>query len=181
MEWKVIYVGSAETEEHDQVLDSILVGPVPVGVNKFVFQAPAPNTDTLPPNDVIGVTVVLLTCSYLSREFVRVGYYVNNDYIDEQLRENPPAKVDFERLARSILADKPRVTRFPIAWTKEEPEMELPPVEGNPDAEPAELDLAQMDDVEMEFDDGADQDEEDLSDGENMEEESMEQPTGVTV
>lgn len=33
----MIYVGSAESSEYDQVLDSIMVGPVPVGVNKFVF------------------------------------------------------------------------------------------------------------------------------------------------
>ena len=38
LEWKIIYVGSANTEQHDQVLESILVGPVPVGVNKFVFE-----------------------------------------------------------------------------------------------------------------------------------------------
>ena len=38
LEWKVIYIGSAENEAHDQELDSVLVGPVPVGVNKFVFQ-----------------------------------------------------------------------------------------------------------------------------------------------
>lgn len=33
----MIYVGAAESSEYDQVLDSIMVGPVPVGVNKFVF------------------------------------------------------------------------------------------------------------------------------------------------
>lgn len=33
----MIYVGSAESSEYDQVLDSIMVGPVPVGVNKFIF------------------------------------------------------------------------------------------------------------------------------------------------
>lgn len=38
LEWKVVYVGSAESERHDQVLDTVLVGPVPVGINKFVFQ-----------------------------------------------------------------------------------------------------------------------------------------------
>lgn len=31
-------MGSAEDERYDQVLDSIMVGPVPVGINKFVFQ-----------------------------------------------------------------------------------------------------------------------------------------------
>jgi histone chaperone ASF1 len=38
IEFKLIYVGSAESEEFDQELDSILVGPVPVGLNKFVFE-----------------------------------------------------------------------------------------------------------------------------------------------
>lgn len=37
LEWKMIYVGSAESAEYDQVLDSIMVGPIPVGINKFVF------------------------------------------------------------------------------------------------------------------------------------------------
>lgn len=35
----MIYVGSAENQEYDQVLDSILVGPIPIGLNKFVFTA----------------------------------------------------------------------------------------------------------------------------------------------
>lgn len=38
LEWKIIYVGSAEDDRYDQVLDSIMVGPIPVGINKFVFQ-----------------------------------------------------------------------------------------------------------------------------------------------
>lgn len=40
LEWKVVYVGSAEDERYDQTLDCIMVGPVPVGVNKFVYQVP---------------------------------------------------------------------------------------------------------------------------------------------
>lgn len=40
LEWKIVYVGSAESEEYDQLLDCIMVGPVPVGVNKFIFQVP---------------------------------------------------------------------------------------------------------------------------------------------
>ena len=38
MEWKIIYVGSAESEEFDQVLDTVYVGPVPEGRHMFVFQ-----------------------------------------------------------------------------------------------------------------------------------------------
>lgn len=39
LEWKITYVGSAESSEYDQVLDSVLVGPVAVGSYRFVFQA----------------------------------------------------------------------------------------------------------------------------------------------
>jgi len=53
LEWKIIYVGSAESEEYDQVidqqlqfydlpnlkaLDTVYVGPVPEGRHMFVFQ-----------------------------------------------------------------------------------------------------------------------------------------------
>jgi len=110
-------VGSAEDESRDQVLEEVLVGPVPVGTNKFVFQSDPPNPDLIPDEDKVGVTVALVTCSYRGREFVRVGYYVNNDYADPFLLENPPASVDVSKLQRNILADKPRVTRFPIDWS----------------------------------------------------------------
>ena len=38
LEWKIIYVGSAESDTHDQVLDSVLVGPIPVGTHTFLFE-----------------------------------------------------------------------------------------------------------------------------------------------
>ena len=34
----------------------------------------------IPRTELIGVTVLLVTCSYRGKEFTRVGYYVNNDY-----------------------------------------------------------------------------------------------------
>lgn len=62
------------------------------------------------------MTVVLITCTYHGQEFIRVGYYVNNEYPDPELRENPPSKPDFSQLQRNILASNPRVTRFHINW-----------------------------------------------------------------
>lgn len=102
--------------EHDQELDSLLVGPIPVGVNKFIFEADPPNLTRIPTSDILGVTVILLTCSYDGREFVRVGYYVNNEYDTPELNETPPAKTVVERVRRNLLAEKPRVTRFNIKW-----------------------------------------------------------------
>lgn len=116
LEWKMIYVGSAESEDYDQILDTIYVGPVPEGRHIFVFQADPPDVNRIPENDAVGVTIVLLTCSYRGQEFVRVGYFINNDYNDLELKENPPAKPIFDKLTRNILASKPRVTRFKINW-----------------------------------------------------------------
>jgi len=149
LEWKVLYVGSAHDASKDQTLDEILVGPIPVGVNKFVLQADAPDPNQLPPDEILGVTVVLVTCSYREREFIRVGYYVNNEYVDPnpppppppppqpvQMGEDgqplppppaPPApappkypQLDLNHVHRQILADKPRVTKFAIPWTEQE-------------------------------------------------------------
>ncbi|CAB9506365.1 Histone chaperone ASF1 [Seminavis robusta] len=136
LEWKVLYVGSAHDTSKDQTLDEILVGPIPVGVNKFVLQADAPDPGQLPPDEIIGVTVVLVTCSYREKEFLRVGYYVNNEYLHpdgpppvkmgedgQPLPPPPPPKypqLDLTHVQRQILADKPRVTKFAIPWTDEE-------------------------------------------------------------
>jgi histone chaperone ASF1 len=66
----------------------------------------------LPKQDIVGVTAILLTCSYNKQEFFRVGYYVNNYYEEPELIENPPAEPDISRLTRHILVEKPRVTKF---------------------------------------------------------------------
>ncbi|CAI5772746.1 histone chaperone ASF1B [Podarcis lilfordi] len=116
LEWKIIYVSSAESEEYDQVLDSVLVGPVPAGRHMFVFEANAPNPDLIPESDAVGVTVILITCTYLGQEFIHIGYCVDNEYMDPELRENPPLKPDFSQLQRNILASNLRVTHFHINW-----------------------------------------------------------------
>lgn len=91
LEWKLIYVGSADSESFDQELDTCMVGPVPVGINSFEFEATAPSPNRIPVSDLIGVTVILLTCSYNEQEFVRVGYYVNTEY------EQGPLKVAYDK------------------------------------------------------------------------------------
>lgn len=201
LEWKLTYVGSATSSEQDQELDSLLVGPIPVGVNKFIFEADAPDYKRIPDSEVLGVTVILLTCSYDGREFVRVGYYVNNEYDSEELAADPPAKPQIEHIRRNVLAEKPRVTRFAIKWDSEESApAEYPPDQPEADnldddsnaygAEERELEAALVkeleeankgenegDDHEMEGGDataGNDGEEEEISDGESedLEEES---------
>ncbi|POW12097.1 hypothetical protein PSHT_08187, partial [Puccinia striiformis] len=141
IEWKLIYVGSPQTTDKDQELDTCMVGPVPVGVNSFTFEAAAPDPCQIPTNDIVGVTVILLTASYKNKEFVRVGYYVNTEYdtpelrllTDEMLKARPDPPV-IPQLVRNVLAEKPRVTRFKITWDSQS-QMETEqtgPKEGEP-------------------------------------------------
>ncbi|KAJ5793649.1 hypothetical protein N7457_000248 [Penicillium paradoxum] len=169
LEWKLTYVGSATSSEYDQELDSLLVGPIPVGVNKFIFEADAPDVKRIPTSEMLGVTVILLTCSYDGREFVRVGYYVNNEYDSEELAAEPPAKPIIERIRRNVLAEKPRVTRFAIkcgAYGAEERELEAALLKELEESnKPAEGDDHEMDGADAPA--GKDDDEDDISDAES--------------
>jgi len=115
LEWRLISVASPGNAELDQELDDCLVGPVPVGVNAFEFEGSPPSPHSIPPEDVLGVAALILTGSYRDQEFVRVGYYQNTEYNNEEMRLSPPEKIQFDKLAREISA-KPRVTRFQIKW-----------------------------------------------------------------
>ncbi|VAH22467.1 unnamed protein product [Triticum turgidum subsp. durum] len=88
---------------------------------------------------------------------MRVGYYVNNDYDEEQLREEPPAKLLLDRVQRNILADKPRVTKFPINFhpepgtSAEQPqqdaEQQQQPTSPEPQTAPVEPQMAPLENV----------------------------------
>jgi len=114
LEWRLTYVGSAESTNYDQVLSSILVGPVVLGYNSFVFEVDPPDPSKIPEKDAIGVTALLLSCLYKEQEFVRVGYYVNVSYESEELNQNPPSKPDFSKMVKHVLSNIPRVTRFDV-------------------------------------------------------------------
>lgn len=63
-----------------------------------IFQAAPPNPSKIWDEDIIGVAVIHLNCSYLGQEFLRVGYYANNKYDDEKLRQEPPQKVLIDKV-----------------------------------------------------------------------------------
>lgn len=98
---------------------------------KFVLEVDAPKPALIPQSDLIGVTIVLLTCSYKDAEFVRVGYYVSNEYSNPELNENPPANPIIDDIIRTIASHEPRLTKFshsfdfcnPTAGTPHDPEL----------------------------------------------------------
>ena len=64
----------------------------------LIHQAPPPDPKKLPNDTDVDVSVILLLALYRNQEFARVGYYVFTEYDDPELRENPPVKVDFEKV-----------------------------------------------------------------------------------
>ncbi|UJR33851.1 hypothetical protein I4U23_021273 [Adineta vaga] len=120
LEFKLVYVGDAKEDKQDQVLDVVVIDAVAPGTYKFVFEAPPPDPKKLPNDSDVDVSVILLLALYRNQEFARVGYYVFTEYDDPELRENPPVKVDFEKLNRNIAVDEPRVTTFPIVWDEQQ-------------------------------------------------------------
>lgn len=118
LEWNLIYVGSPESSEYDQIIDTVTVGPIPPGNHEFDFVTEqGVNPKRIQDGHLLGVTVIILNASYNEQEFVRVGYYINVGYDIPEWNENLPAQVDYDHLKREILASEPRVTRFKINWT----------------------------------------------------------------
>ncbi len=97
-----MYVGSAYNSSLDQTLDSILVGPIPVGRHQFVFEVDPPDPEKILKEDLVGVTVVLIQALYHSQEFIRIGYYVNNDYKTEEMRNEPPAEPQLKEVSNDL-------------------------------------------------------------------------------
>lgn len=145
LEWELVYVGSAESSTLDQILDSVLVGPVPEGRHKFVFEAESPDVSKIPESEIVGVTVLLLRCKYNEQEFLNLGWFVSNVYTDPELKENPPTKPQTDKLTRTILTDDVRVTTFAIKWDENAPD-EYPPEEENADVETASGDAPNVSD-----------------------------------
>jgi len=150
LEWKLIYVSSPGNEELDQELDDCLVGPVPMGVNSFEFEGSPPDPSKIPAEDVLGVAALILTGSYNDQEFVRVGYYQNTEYDNEEMRAAEKIEpIMFERLQRDISA-KPRVTRFQIKWDVTPPGQNQTALGAAASAAvPSANDLDTSDDVDM--------------------------------
>ena len=120
MEWKMIYIGSAEDTKYDQILETIEIdGPFHLGSMRFEFTGEAPDISKIPESEILGVTAIILCCTYNNQEFFRCGYYLNNIYDNEEMNLNPPEKIQINHIIRSLLAEKPRITRFDIDWDNE--------------------------------------------------------------
>ena len=117
LDWTVTYVGSGDNQEHDQVLESVSVGPFEAGTSRFTLETPAPDAARIPPADLLGSTICFVSCAYRGQEFVRVGYWVSNAYSEPLAEgEEPPMPCPTDKIVRTILDERPRVTKWTIQW-----------------------------------------------------------------
>ena len=114
-----VWVGSCESKEYDQKLDEILIGPLQLGTNEFVAEIPAPNWSLIPPWDLLGVTLLLITFNYREREFMRVGYWVEVSYRSDGSVSVMPQSIEINNIERNILLMNPTVRSNAILWDAE--------------------------------------------------------------
>lgn len=121
LEWKVVYVGNPEDEcSGDQVLEEVAVGPVAAGNHNFILETTSPNPSLIHNDNLLGVSVVLIICSYMSKEFIRIGYYLSNEYSEPYDENSYPNPVFPDKIYRNVIANEPRVTRIPIVWDEDQ-------------------------------------------------------------
>ncbi|CAJ0559159.1 unnamed protein product, partial [Mesorhabditis spiculigera] len=114
--WQLVYVGSPSKNVHDQILDSIFIGPTPAGRHQFVLDAPAPILSKIPQEDLVGVAGLLLKIKYNEQEFINLGWFVRVFYSDPEMEAAPPAVPQPDLLTREVMVDDVRVTNIPIKW-----------------------------------------------------------------
>lgn len=72
LEFRLIYVGSADSSKYDQTLDHVQVGPLQVGLSKFILKtAKGPDINLIPKKDVLGGAALFLFAAYRSQDFFR--------------------------------------------------------------------------------------------------------------
>ena len=84
LDWKIIYVGSANSCDYDQVLESFSFPVEQVGNCSFGVSVSPPNPKLIPSlEDLLGATLLMISVVYNGEEFFRCSYFVYNNFEDE--------------------------------------------------------------------------------------------------
>lgn len=109
-EFRVVYIGSPDDSDKDQVLQLIKIKPHPVGarpllltsgVHTFEILINPPDHTKIPPNDLLGPTVLMISCHYRFQEFFRCSYFVFNGYYDVGSERGSNARTKSRRTAET--------------------------------------------------------------------------------
>lgn len=111
-----VWVGSCTSSDYDQLLDTFDIGPLCKGLTEFELECDFPNPEEVPQDELVGLTILIISFQFKQQEFLRVAYYTQVAYLDVSLNEHPPIPIKKECLGRFITMPQPVVTATPINW-----------------------------------------------------------------
>ena len=115
MEIKIIYVISPIDEKKDQELDVFFISAKKIGKFKMILNIKPPDYSNISFEEIIGITIILLKFWYKKKEFIRLGYFINNKLREEgDLIIIEKETLPLNCVLRIILSDQPRITYFPF-------------------------------------------------------------------
>ena len=88
-----------------QTLTSTEVGPILVGVSRFILRADPPRLNELPIDEII-IAALVIQVYYNDQEFYRVGYMLNHEMPTDFNEENP----DYSSVIRHVSMDPNDIT-----------------------------------------------------------------------
>ena len=119
IEWRVVYVADPNDSSQDQVLDQIFMDSLDYGASSFEWEVPAPDYSRLAsPFDVFDTAILMVIILIEGREFFRCSYLMSCEYASEEMRDNPPERVEWAHLHRKISANNPVITVNETVWEK---------------------------------------------------------------
>ena len=89
LNWKIIYIGSANSCKHDQILESFSFPVKKLGGYSFNVDVSPPDHKLVPSfDDLLGATLLMISAVYNEKEFFRCSYFVYNNFENEQIAKN---------------------------------------------------------------------------------------------
>ena len=111
----VTYVGCAENPEHDQILEQIDIEIDKKGPLCFSIETACPNHTKIPGiENLLGLSVLILTAHYMDQEFFRCSYFVSNQYQGSEA--DLEHQIDMGLVKRSLLVESPKIMNREIDW-----------------------------------------------------------------
>jgi histone chaperone ASF1 len=85
LNWKVVFIGSSDNDQYDQLLEDIYVPVDSADHCTFELSVQPPDLSKLPSiEDIFDVTAVSIIVLYNEREFFRCSYLLTHEYPNNQ-------------------------------------------------------------------------------------------------
>lgn len=105
-EWKIVYVGSAESKDFDQILLSESLGFYSKGQHDLILRSASIDPDKIPKDELLAPSIVLLVGYHKNKQFFQVGYLVVKEYLDD---EEPDVITEYDKLQKRTVEDFSRI------------------------------------------------------------------------